>query len=195
FSHAVSGFTLADITCTGATATALTGSGSSYSFTLTPTADVSVILAANVAQDSSGLGNLSSTALTRSYQSPAPVLVGQDIGSLQLAGSTSLDAETGTYTLTASGQDIFFNEDGFHFTKVLLNGDGEIRARVRSFGNTNAWAKAGVMIRENLTAGSRHATMFITPPAANNGFGLVARITANGATAYAQGPALNPVPN
>ncbi|MES2736030.1 MAG: putative Ig domain-containing protein [Verrucomicrobiota bacterium] len=195
FSHAVSGFTLADITCTGATATALTGSGSSYSFTLTPTADVSVSLAANVAQDSSGLGNLSSTALTRSYQSPAPVLVGQDIGSLQLAGSTSLDAETGTYTLTASGQDIFFNEDGFHFTKVQLNGDGEIRARVRSFGNTNAWAKAGVMIRENLTAGSRHATMFITPPAANNGFGLVARTTANAATAYAQGPALNPVPN
>ncbi len=29
--------------------------------------------------------------------------------------------------------------------------------------NTSPWAKAGVMIRENLTAGSRHAIMALTP--------------------------------
>lgn len=195
FSHAVTGFSLTDITVTGGSASALTGSGSAYSFTVTPTANVAISLAANIAQDASGLGNLASEALTRSFQIPAPLLIGQDIGNLSLTGATHYDSATGTYTVTASGRDIFFEEDGFHFTKAVLNGDGEIRARVRSFSNTNPWAKAGVMIRENLTAGARHATTFITPPGAGNGFGMVWRPTANTVTTYAQGPTLNPAPN
>ncbi|TDU73324.1 YVTN family beta-propeller protein [Prosthecobacter fusiformis] len=199
FSLPVTGFALTDITITGGTVSALTGSGSSFSFTVTPTANVTLSLAANVAQDASNVGNLVSNVISRTFQTTTPpttpVLVGQDIGELNMAGSTTFDSATGTYTLTASGRDIFFEEDGFHFTKVLLNGDGEIRARVRSFGNTNSWSKAGVMIRENLTAGSRHATTFITPPAAGNGFGMVWRPTANATTNYAQGPALNPVPD
>lgn len=195
FSHAVTEFILSDITVTGGTASALTGSGTTYSFTITPSANVTVSLAANIAQDSTGLGNLVSNAITRSYQAPSTVLTGQDIGSLFLTGSTLFNPATGIYTVTATGQDIFFNEDGFHFSKVLLNGDGEIRARVRSFGNTNPWAKAGVMIRDNLTSGSRHSTMFITPPSANNGFGMVWRLTANAVTTYAGGPVLNAAPN
>lgn len=195
FSHPVTGFVLNDITVTGGTASALTGSGSSYQFTVTPTANVAISLAAKVAQDSAGVGNIASPALTRLYNSPAPVLVGQDIGNLAVPGFTQFNAATGTYTLTASGHDIFFENDEFHFTKVMLNGNGEIRARVRSFGNVNPWAKAGVMIRENLTAGSRHGMMFITPPGAENGFGMVARYTAGASTEYNQGPAMNPAPN
>jgi YVTN family beta-propeller protein len=195
FSHAVSDFVLADITVTGGTASALTGSGTTYSFTVTPLANVAISLTANVAQDTAGVGNLASNSITRSYQAAAPVLVGQDIGELNLTGGTMYDPASGTFTVTASGRDIFFEEDGFHFTQVALNGDGEIRARVRSFGNINPWAKAGVMIRENLTAGSRHATAFITPPTAGNGFGMVWRTVANAATAYAEGPAVNPIPD
>jgi len=195
FSHPVTGFALTDLTLTGGIASGLTGSGTSYSFTITPNANITLSLAANVAQDSTGVGNLASASLTRAYQTAVPVLVGQDIGNLSLIGSTTYDPATGIYNLTASGQDIFFNEDGFHFSKVLLNGDGEIRARVRTFGNTNPWAKAGVMIRENLTSGSRHATTFITPPGADNGFGMVWRPATNAASQYAGGPALNASPN
>lgn len=194
FSHPVTGFALSDLSLTGANASALTGSGTSYSFTLTPTGNVSLSLAANVAQDSTGLGNLASNALTLSFTTPSVVLIGQDVG-LGLPGSTSFDSSTGIYTLTGSGEDIFFNADGFHFSQVNLNGDGEIRARVRSFAAANPWAKAGVMIRENLTAGSRHATAFITPVGAGNGFGMVWRSTASAATTYSGGPALNAVPN
>ena len=38
-----------------------------------------------------------------------------------------------------------------------LDGDGEIVARVTGLQNTHGWAKAGVMIREDLTGGGRHA--------------------------------------
>lgn len=195
FSHAVTGFTLSDITVTGGTASALTGSGTSWSFTITPGADVSVSLAANIAQDAAGLGNAASNVLERAYGAPAPVLISEDIGNARAPGVTAHDGASGAYTLTADGEDIFFNADGFHFAKVLLTGDGEIRARVRSLDNTHPWAKAGVMIRESSAAGSRHATAFITPPAAGNGFGMVTRSIANGATTYAGGPALNAVPD
>jgi YVTN family beta-propeller protein len=197
FSHAVTGFTLSDISVTGGTASALSGSGTSYSFTITPTANVTISVAASMAQDADAVTNLASNVITCAFTAPnnTPAFISQDVGSGFVAGSTSFDVGTGIYTMNASGQDIYFTEDGFRFVQVILNGDGEVRARVRSLGNTNPWAKAGVMVRETLNAGSRHATMFITPPAAGNGFGLVSRLVANAATSYSGGPALNAVPN
>ena len=44
-----------------------------------------------------------------------------------------------------------------------MNGNGQIVARVVSIQNTNTWAKAGVMIRENLTNTSSNAAMLVTP--------------------------------
>ncbi len=197
FSHAVAGFTLSDISVTGGTAGAFSGSGTSYSFTITPTANVTISVAANAAQDAEVVTNLASNVLSRTYTEPndTPVFVSEDVGTGFPAGSTNYDVVTGIHTVTASGRDIYFTEDGFRFSHVVLNGDGEVRARVRSFGNTNPWSKAGVMVRETLAAGSRHATTFITPPAAGNGFGMVSRLATDGATSYAGGPALNAVPN
>jgi hypothetical protein len=43
--------------------------------------------------------------------------------------------------------------------------------------NTDSWAKAGVMIRETLAAGSRHASMFITSA---NGVAFQRREAADG---------------
>ncbi|MHC4752662.1 MAG: sugar-binding protein [Planctomycetota bacterium] len=59
----------------------------------------------------------------------------------------------GTYTMTASGYDIWTNADGeeldeFHFAYKPLNGAGSIIARVDSVEDTDPWAKAGVMIRD-----------------------------------------------
>jgi regulation of enolase protein 1 (concanavalin A-like superfamily)/mono/diheme cytochrome c family protein len=197
FSHAVTGFTVTDISVTGGTASALTGSGTSYSFTITPTANVTLSIAAAQAQDADMVTNLASNLLTSTYTPTAsgPDFVSQDIGSGLVAGSTSTNISTGVHTLVASGQDIYFTADGFRFEQIVLNGNGEVRARVRSLVNTNPWAKAGVMVRETLAAGSRHATMFITPPDAGNGFGMVSRLTANGTTGYAGGPAMSTAPN
>ena len=77
-----------------------------------------------------------------------------------------VEGPVGVYTMTASGMDIWGIADEFHFAFKTLTGQGSIVARVSSVQNTNPWAKAGVMIRETLDAGSKHAFACVTP---NNG--------------------------
>ena len=78
-----------------------------------------------------------------------------------------VEGPTGTFTMTGSGADIWLvngvEADEFHFAYKTLSGRGSIIAKVNSIDNTNAWAKAGVMIRETLDPGSAHATMVVTP--------------------------------
>ncbi len=69
----------------------------------------------------------------------------------------------GTITLSAAGTDIWNTADEFRYAFKRLTGDGSIAVRVDRITNTNAWAKAGVMIRETLDAGSVHASVEATP--------------------------------
>jgi len=73
------------------------------------------------------------------------------------------EGPVGTYTMTAAGSDIWGMADQFHFAYKTLTGTGSIVAKVNSMSNTNSWAKAGVMIRETLDAGSKHAFVCVTP--------------------------------
>ena len=78
-----------------------------------------------------------------------------------------VEGPAGTFTMTGSGADIWavngVEADEFHFSYKMLTGAGSIIARVNSVQNTNAWAKAGVMIRESLSPNSAHAFAAITP--------------------------------
>jgi len=104
-----------------------------------------------------------------------------------LPGSTGsfVEGPAGTYTMTGSGADIWDlgtagdYQDEFHFAYKTLTGAGSITARVMNVQNTNAWAKAGVMIRETLDPGSKHAFAAITPA---NGVAAQGRDTMGGAS-------------
>ncbi|MGB2866432.1 MAG: PA14 domain-containing protein [Sedimentisphaerales bacterium] len=74
-----------------------------------------------------------------------------------------IEGPTGTYTITATGADIWNEADEFHYAFKTLTGAGSIVAKVLSVDNTDPWAKAGVMIRETLGAGSKFAAVYITP--------------------------------
>ncbi|MHC4595125.1 MAG: LamG-like jellyroll fold domain-containing protein [Planctomycetota bacterium] len=74
-----------------------------------------------------------------------------------------VEAPPGTYTMTASGIDIWATADEFHFAYKELSGAGAIIAKVDSLQNTDPWAKAGVMIRNTLEPGSRYAAVLVTP--------------------------------
>ncbi|MEP2717878.1 Ig-like domain-containing protein [Pseudophaeobacter sp.] len=66
FSEDVTGLSLSDLSVTNGSAASLSGSGANYTVQLTPTGagDVSVNLAANVAEDAASNGNLASNTLT-----------------------------------------------------------------------------------------------------------------------------------
>jgi len=87
-----------------------------------------------------------------------------------------VEGPVGTYTITASGTDIWNDSDEFHYAYKTLTGVGSLVAKVESIDNTNGWAKAGVMIRETLEPGSIHATMVLTPA---NGVSFQRRIIAD----------------
>jgi hypothetical protein len=89
----------------------------------------------------------------------------QDIGTggnPTAAGNASFAGGTGTYRLQASGSDIWDTADHFHYAYRPLSGDGEIVARLATLTNQDFWTKGGLMIRDNLTAGSPNAFMFGT---------------------------------
>jgi regulation of enolase protein 1 (concanavalin A-like superfamily) len=79
----------------------------------------------------------------------------EDVGSVSVAGSTAYGF--GRMTIRAAGADIWGTADAFRFTYRALAGNGQIVARIDSLQATDIWAKAGVMMRETLSAGSAHA--------------------------------------
>jgi regulation of enolase protein 1 (concanavalin A-like superfamily) len=101
-----------------------------------------------------------------------------DIGAVAAAGSYT--SSNGTFTVLGAGADIYNSADAFQFVYESLLGDGSITARVVSQTNTNVWAKAGVMIRETLTAGATNAFVPVTP---GNGVVFQDRATTGGASA------------
>jgi len=122
-----------------------------------------------------GIGHASAQPLPTGWAS-------QDIGAVGLAGSADYDA--GRFTVRGAGANIWGSADTFHFANQLLAGDGEIVARVASMENTHSSAKAGVMIRETLTAGSRHVTLAMKP---DGSVQFIARAAAGGTTEYVAG--------
>jgi len=86
-----------------------------------------------------------------------------DVGAILPAGTQSYTAETARFDLSGAGSDIGGKADQFHYVYESWSGDGEWVVQVASLQNTNAWAKAGIMIRENPAAGFRHAMLVLTP--------------------------------
>ncbi len=74
-----------------------------------------------------------------------------------------LETAPGAIIMSAAGTDIWNISDEFRFGFRRLTGDGSIAAKVESLDNTNAMARAGVMIRQSLDAGSPFACTVMTP--------------------------------
>ena len=83
-----------------------------------------------------------------------------------------LEKSAGNMVLGGGGTDIWNNADQFRFAFKRLSGNGTIVARIDSVGRSDPWAKAGVMIRESLAAGSRYAIVLASP---DNGVRFQAR--------------------
>jgi len=86
-----------------------------------------------------------------------------DIGTASPAGGSSYN--NNVWTVSGSGTDIWTHSaDGFHFVYKEVTGNFSIIAKVDSVGSTAANARAGVMVRSDLTATSaQRAWIAVTP--------------------------------
>ena len=100
-----------------------------------------------------------------------------DIGSVGVAGDTEIDNLTGTFTVSGSGLDIWGTNDAFQYVGQPLYGDGQIVAHV-SVGSSYLSGKAGVMIRDTLSADSEDAFLFV----GTNGVSFQGRTNTGGST-------------
>ena len=87
----------------------------------------------------------------------------KDIGGVASEGAATYDRSSRKVTVVGSGADIWNSSDEFRYAYQLASGNCSIVAKVLSIGNTDPWAKAGVMIRESLNADAKHASVFVTP--------------------------------
>ena len=105
-----------------------------------------------------------------------------DIGSPGMVGSAGYSS--GTWTVAGSGSDIWNNSDQFNFASTNATGDGTMMARVTSLQNSDpgsGWSKAGLMFRNDGTAGSANASIVAT---AGQGVSFQWRSAAGGSSSY-----------
>jgi regulation of enolase protein 1 (concanavalin A-like superfamily) len=135
---------------------------------------------------SSGLQSFNTGAAAGSGSIPSPWLT-QDVGAVGVSGNAAYS--NGTFTVSGAGADIWGTADAFRYVYQSVADDSQIVVRVASMQNTNAYAKAGVMLRESLAAGAAHVVLDVRP---DGSIEFMARSATNGATAYLAGASKAP---
>ncbi|RED94607.1 beta strand repeat-containing protein, partial [Marinoscillum furvescens] len=112
FQEAVTGFVLGDVSVTNGSASGLVDNGDgTFDVTITPSGagDISIDVAAGVAQDLAGNDNLAATTVTTTYDTDAPTV--------DIQGEPAIVNSVATYTVT-----IQFSEDvtGFDISDILV---------------------------------------------------------------------------
>jgi len=137
---------------------------------------------------SSDYSNVVTATAQDPSDNPLPMMwTGLAVGSPALAGSDS--GLPPAFTMQAAGSDIYGTADSFRYMAETVTGDATVIARVVSMTNTHPWAKAGVMIRGSLAAGSAYAAMHLNSAQVCT---FQARATAGAATDVVLGPWVTP---
>ncbi len=100
------------------------------------------------------------SAAPQTYGQATLDLSGADIGTVPIAGSNSTSGNI--FTVAGSGE-ISSTADSFHFDYEAVTGNFDIIARVLTQGDASAPCKAGVMIRNDTSAGSPNTLLAATP--------------------------------
>lgn len=156
----------------GASGSAVTAvSNSGYTFT-----NWSDGLTANPRTDMGVTSNITVTAnfVATSLPVSAPWTTNK-IGTITAAVNATVSS--GTYSITGGGSGISGKNDNFWYVCLPCTNDVTITARVASQQSASSSAQAGVMIRETLATGSRHAFMGLNPV---NGADYIRRFNSSG---------------
>ena len=130
-------------------------------------------------------GAMTRAAISAITVTPLSLPSGQqhaDIGAPAVAGSAVY--ANGAYAEVGAGADIWGTADQFQFVYQPVNGDADVIVRINSITYADQWSKAGLMIRESLAAGARHATTFVS---AGKGYAFQRRPDAGGTSVSTAG--------
>src|SRR6516162_9919114 len=94
-------------------------------------------------------------------QGQLPIGTLTSIGNSLPAGSQTF--ATNGYNISAGGAGVGGTNDQCEFSYVFQSGDFDFMVRIDSLGLADAWSEAGLMAREDLTAGSINASVLATP--------------------------------
>ena len=147
-----------------------------------PTGEVLVGLAVTSHSDGELAAGTFDNVVVTFGGAPAPTWSSTVVGPVALPGASTFDGAT--WTLQASGSDVWDASDAFRYTYRPLAGNGSIVARVASLAGPHPWSKAGVMIRQNTTASAAHAFLFVSP---DHGVAFQRRTAAGGLTTHTDG--------
>ena len=103
----------------------------------------------------------------------------KDVGAVGATGSAT--SVNNLFTVAGSGADVWGAADEFRFVYKTFTGDGSIVTQVDALDDVNSWVKAGVMMRETLSAGSRHAFMLVS---AGKGLAFQRRTSTGGSSTH-----------
>lgn len=95
---------------------------------------------------------------------PLGLFQGQtDVGDVVHSGSVDYNLSTGSYTVTGSGENMWFSADAFHFVWKKVSGDRVSLAATINFSGSggNAHRKALLMIRQSLDADSAYVDVAV----------------------------------
>lgn len=82
----------------------------------------------------------------------------QDIGSVKVPGSVVYDSYDKSYKITGSGENMWFKKDAFFYVWKKVSGDFTMSTEIEWVGEgVNPHRKGGIIIRQNLDAGSPYA--------------------------------------
>lgn len=87
----------------------------------------------------------------------------QDIGPVKSTGAASFDPKTNQFTVRGSGCGVWGYEDACHFAYLVLEGDGQLIARVAKVENPDGRAMAMLNFRESLAPDARQASLTLHP--------------------------------
>jgi hypothetical protein len=118
------------------------------------------------------------------------VFTAVDVGTTTV-GSYSVQGDT--HTIQGSGDDIWSSSDGMRFVYFQITGDATITAQVLSLTNTNAHAKACLMMRKDLAVGALTVEA-VAKPVATSLLGFDHRSTVNTNT-VGENSVNSPLPN
>ena len=121
---------------------------------------------------------LDDLSVTSSGSLPSPWQT-MDVGAVGATGSASYNSGTSTWTIAGAGADIWGTADAFRYVYQSADSNCSVVAKVLTIGNTDPWAKAGVMIRETTNTAPQSAMMCVTP---SNGVAFQWRSATGGTT-------------